>query len=303
MVNNSIEVLFKYLPLRISESVYSLPSEILNNANEIRLRKNAPISVTVGNKNIIFDEKGKPCKVYNALRATDNEIKESIAKLTNSSLYTCDKYISQGFIPLAEGGRAGVCGRANMRSGNIESFAEIFSVNLRLHRFLPDVAKPLVDEFRSNGLCGALVCSPPALGKTTFLRSAAYLLSSGKGINPIRVGVADERAEISVGISNLGICDIISGAPKAEAITILTRTMSPEVIICDEISALETESVAEAQNTGVHLIASAHCVEPSVLKKRGRMKILLESGIFPLCVLLGYDGNYTCNVVKTEDII
>ena len=298
MVNNSVDVLFRYLPLRISRAIHSLPKEYFSKINEIRLRINSPVSATCGIENMLFDENGDICDISSAICATEDEIKECISKLTNNSLYTCDRFISKGFIPLAEGGRAGVCGRSNGIG-----FGEITSVSLRLHRFLPYAAKALIDEFANTELCGALVCSPPALGKTTFLRSAAYMLSAGKGIPLTRVGIADERAEIAAGMSDRGLLDVISGMPKWEAISLLTRTMSPQVIVCDEISASETESVLEAQNTGVHLIASAHCKTPKELLKRGRMKNLLESGIFPICVILGYDGGYTCQIFKTEDLL
>ncbi len=253
----------------------------------------------MGNKNILLDENGRVCSPAVALCATQKEIEECVYKLTEGSLYTCDRYIAQGFIPLAEGGRAGVCGRANAGG-----FAEITSVNLRLHRFLPNTAKPLIDFFKSQGVCGTLVCAPPALGKTTFLRSAAYLLAAGKGTNPLRVGIADERCELSPGITDFGLCDVITGMPKADAISLLTRTMSPQAIVCDEISAEETRAIIQAQSTGVHLIASAHCVSPKSLTQRGDMALLLNSGIFPLCVILEYiDGNYDCRICETREFL
>ncbi len=296
-MKNTLDVLFRYLPLRICYAVNSLPSELLENANEIRIRKNAPTSVSCGNKNILFDETGRVCSLKNAICATDEEITECLSKLTGGSLYTCDEYIASGYIPLPEGGRAGVCGRANPKHG----FAEINSINLRLHRFLPDIAKPLIKRLNSDGLCGVLVCSPPSMGKTTFLRSAAYLLGTGIGISPKRVAIADERCEIAVGIERKGIVDVISSLPKSEAITMFTRTMSPEIIICDEIGGNEVEAIIESQNTGVSLIASAHCETPKNLLLRGRMKLLLEQGLFRLCVILGYDGvGYTCEIAETE---
>lgn len=273
-----------------------MPDEILSAANEIRLRKNAPLSVTVGDKNILPDEEGRVSTISRCLCVSDKEIEECIYKLTDGSLYTCDRYIPQGFIPLPEGGRAGVCGRIGPKG-----FAEITSVNLRIHRFLPKIAAELITYYKNEGICGALVCSPPALGKTTFLRSAAYLLSKGIGISPLRVGVADERCELAVGVGDFGLCDIISGMPKAEAINILTRTMAPQVIICDEIGAEETKSVLQSQNTGVCLIASAHCKSPRELFKRGDMGLMLESGIFPLSVILEYNQAYQYRIVKTEE--
>lgn len=302
-MSNTIDLLFRYLPLRVSRAVHSLPPEIFESINEIRLRKNAPISITVGSKNLFFNENGELCGLNSAIEIFDCELAESISKLTGGSLYTCDEFLKNGFIPLPEGGRAGVCGKANFRSGKNFGFTEILSINLRLHRNIPNFAMPLINEFSLKGVCGALVCSPPALGKTTFLRSCAYLLASGRGISPKRVGIADERCELSVGLEGCGIADILVAMPKADAITMLTRTMSPEIIICDEIAASETDAVLEAQNTGVALIASAHCRSPRELLFRGRMKELLGSGIFKKCVILGYDGRYNIKISETEEFL
>lgn len=291
------DILFRYLPLRISRAVHSLPAEIFESIDEIRLRSGAPLSVTAGRKNHTFDENGRACGVSGAIRISQDELNECVMRLTEGSRYTCDEFIAQGFIPLSEGGRAGVCGRYDRKNG----FAEISSVSLRLHRFIPNAAKPLIERFSEEGICGAVVCSPPAFGKTTFLRSAAYLLSMGKGISAKRVCIADERCEIAAGMPNLGLCDILSGMPKAEAISLLTRTMSPEIIICDEISANECDAVAEAQNTGVCLIASAHCESPRALLRRGRLGSLLSLGIFPLYVTLG--GSGAVNIGKTEEFL
>lgn len=298
-MKNTVDMLFRYLPIRVSRAIHLLPNEILDTVNEIRLRRNAPISLTAGNRNIIFDESGRVCGINCAVRITGGEFDECVSRLTGGSLYTCDDYVAQGFIPLPEGGRAGVCGRANPLGG----FAELTSVNLRLHRFLPDIASGLVARYRADGIKSTLVCSPPAMGKTTFLRSAAYLLASGKGIPPLRVCIADERNEISVGISSCGLLDAVSSLPKADAVRLLTRTMAPEIIICDEVGANEVEPLAESLNAGVSVIASAHCTTPRDLLKRGRMKALLDPELFPLCVVLGYDGGYTYSITETEALL
>ena len=282
---NTSEILFRYLPIRISKALHSLPENLLLSIDEIRLRKDSPISATAGRKNLTFDECGRACPVSSAMCATTSELLECVSKLTEGSRYTCDEFIAKGFIPLSEGGRAGICGRSDGKGG----IGEIYSVSIRLHRLIPDAAKILVREFAERGVRGTLVCAPPAMGKATFLRSAAFLLSRGEGITPMRVCVADERCEIAPSGTLFGLCDILSGIPKAEAITMLTRTMSPEIIICDEITDNEADSVLGAQNTGVSLIASAHCTHPRELIKKGRLGRLVELGVFSLFVTLGND--------------
>ena len=116
----------------------------------------------------------------------------------------------------------------------------------------------------------------------------------------LREYTKDQRDRALLAIDKSGLLDVISSMPKSEAINMLTRTMSPQIIICDEIGGNEAEAIIEAQNTGVSLIASAHCENPQKLLLRGRMKLLLERDLFKLCVILGYDGGYTCEIAETE---
>lgn len=294
-------IVSRYLPTKLALILHSLPKEIFDNLNEIRLRKNAPLSVTAKGKNMFIDSEGRICSLQRGVRCDESDIKECIFRLTDGSVYTCDEYMALGFIPLPEGGRAGICGRAMIRNGQTEGFSEITSVNLRIHRNISYFASPLIEEYRKNGCESALVCAPPALGKTTFLRSAAYMLANGKDIPPHRVGIADERMEISPGIAEKGISDIISGMAKAEAISILTRTMAPEIIICDEISPKESQALSEAQHTGVCLIASAHGRDPAHIAKRGKMRDLLYDGMFPLSVII--KEGFRCEIHKTEELL
>ncbi len=61
------------------------------------------------------------------------------------------------------------------------------------------------------------------------------------GFSPKTCGVVDERGEIAAmykGIPQNDIgpfTDVIDNIPKSDGINILIRSMSPEIIICDEI--------------------------------------------------------------------
>lgn len=298
-MRNAIDSLFIYLPPRISKAVSSLPNGILEAATEIRLRKNSPVSITSSNRNITFDELGRVCNIRQAMRASEGELFDCVRMLTDGSLYTCDEYLKKGFIPLPSGARVGVTGRSNALGG----WAEITALNLRIQRFLPNVASELIKKYACDGIKGALVCAPPAMGKTTFLKSAAYLLANGQGIAPKRVGIADERGEIYTSIPDGGLIDPCVFIPKAEGISMLTRVMSPEIIICDEISASEVDAVNEAQSSGVALIASVHCESVCELLNRGRMRALADPTLFPLCVYLSFDKEFKCEICETEALL
>lgn len=294
-------IISRYLPTKVALLLHRLPKEIFDGINEIRIRKKAPLSITARGKNLFIDASGKICSLQRGVKCDEADIKECILRLTDGSVYTCDEYMAMGFIPLPEGGRAGICGKALIRGGQTEGFSEITSVNLRIHRNIPYFASPLIEEYRKNGCASALVCAPPALGKTTFLRSAAYMLANGKDIPPKRVGIADERMEISPGIGETGTADIISGMEKSKAISILTRTMAPEIIICDEISPNESPALSEAQHTGVCLIASAHGRGPADIAKRGRMRDLLYQDMFPITVII--KAGFECEIHQTKELL
>ncbi len=268
-----------YLPPKFLTPIQNLPPGMGARITEARFRLEKPFSLTVDGRNLMPDAHGKPSLVSNALTVTGEDLRLLLARLTEGSLYAFETCMADGFIPLAEGCRAGIAGdMVQTPTGWV--FREITSVNLRISRFLPEFARSLADLLREKPQ-SALVISPPAGGKTTFLRSVAYLLASGN--HPKRVGIADERGELAI---PFGLCDRITGCPKWRAIELLTRTMSPEYLICDELGAGEEAPLLAAQNTGVKLLASAHGSTPKEAMRRPCVKTLWEGGVFDLLVLL-----------------
>ena len=80
-----------------------------------------------------------------------------------------------------------------------------------------------------------------------------------------RVGICDERSEIAGctgGESSYDLgsrTDILDGCPKAEGILMLIRSMSPDVIITDEIGRHEDVGAIEAALcAGVKTITTIH---------------------------------------------
>ena len=114
----------------------------------------------------------------------------------------------------------------------------------------------------------------------------------------MRVCIIDERGEIaatSSGVTskNLGIgCDVLDGYPKAEGMQIALRSMSPDIIICDEIGAendiLAIESIV---NSGIKIIASIHSDDFQHLMRRPQFSRLMQTGAFDIAVILQKKDN------------
>ncbi len=278
------EKIYKYLPAGILWLISSLPHGVQSRINEIRLRRGGLMTVSLAEKNLVIESGGS------AYVCTDRDIDETLEYISRSSMYAYDEAVKNGYIPLEGGGRAGICGDAVIRGGKISAFGSINSICLRVPRFYKSIAKPLIEYYQKNGLQGTLVFSPPGVGKTTYLKSAGALLSE-----VYRVGIVDERYELSGGI--YAMADICTGCTKAEGIELLTRTMSPQVIICDEVSGAEADGIQNAQNSGCVLVASCHAATLEQLMKRDFVKRMTDKGVFSLAVRLYYDGGYGSELI------
>ena len=109
----------------------------------------------------------------------------------------------------------------------------------------------------------------------------------------LTVGVVDERGEIAAmykGIpqNDIGIrTDVIDNMPKPEAMKILVRSMSPDVIACDEIgSAEDIKAIDYAVCSGVKGIFTAHGSDINQIKKNIELSKLLDRHIFEKIILL-----------------
>ncbi len=285
----NLDTIYIYLPERLSKA---LINSGLTNITEIRLRADAPASVTSFGENITFNERGERVTPRFGMVLTSKEINGCVNALCKYSRYSFEEAIKNGFIPLDGGCRAGVCGKMFSEGGRVISVAEITSVNIRLNTFKPDIAKKLSEKICKNG-GGAIIYSPPGVGKTTYLKSVIHLLSTGKCGRALRVGVIDERLELGEGLVQMGLCDIVSGCTKSHGIELLTRTMSPEIIVCDEILKDESDAILKGCNSGVAFVCSVHAESFSGVIERGFTKPLIDAGIFKYSVGIEYsDGEY-----------
>ena len=135
-----------------------------------------------------------------------------------------------------------------------------------------------------------LLCGAPGSGKTTLLRDLIRQLSDRFGW---RICVVDERLELAACASGvpqfrLGArTDVLSGAPKAAGIELLLRTMNPEWIAVDEITAeADIAAIRRASYCGVRFLATAHAADRRELESRPLYRALLEDGFFRMAAFL-----------------
>ena len=124
----------------------------------------------------------------------------------------------------------------------------------------------------------------PGIGKTTILRELIYKLATYK--TPIRNVVIDSREEITPFMEGMpSSSDIFISYPKGLAIELATKSMTPEIIICDEISSKdEADAILRAVNSGVKLIATAHASCFSELMSKEILKDLFRNKVFDYAI-------------------
>ena len=71
--------------------------------------------------------------------------------------------------------------------------------------------------------------------------------------------------------------DVLDACPKAEGMMMMIRSMSPEVLIVDEIGRKEdADAIMEAVNAGIKLMMTTHGESLEEIKKRPIFKDDLE---------------------------
>lgn len=282
------------LPQELSQLLGALPEEEKQYAQEIRLRINRPLSVVIRGESFFVTREGRACKEPDSgsFMVTQVLLEECFLRLCGYSVHSHQEEICRGYITAKNGDRVGLCASAvRGRDGTI-TYRDISSVNLRVSREAIGSARGIMKLMEPRR--GILFAGMPASGKTTLLRDAIRTVASGEsGHGMLKVAVADERYELSaasggVPAYDLGICsDVICGQCKAEAIEQAVRTLSPDIIACDEIgSAAEIAALDAGLCCGVAFFATVHCGGKNELFASARIRRLMDTGAFGYLVLL-----------------
>lgn len=282
-----MERVYHYLPEELACSLQGLPGDLKKEICEIRLRKNAPLSVSTYRKNLLISKSGHiALKMKDSVVCTSNHLITAVNRFCQGSVYRYMPTINSGFIVTPEGVRVGVCGECIYDGGRITSVSAFTSVNVRLSRNIERAGDLLSRYIVKNQGRSVLIVSPPGYGKTTVIRSVAKALGNGSFSAPMRVAVIDERGEI-LPEGATGLIDRFLGYSKPHGIEIAVRLFTPEYIICDEIGLFDdTQAILSVQNSGVPFVATTHGRCLSEVLKRPNIKALIDYNIFDTFVRL-----------------
>lgn len=186
-----------------------------------------------------------------------------------------------------------------MKEGKINNINYVSSLNFRIAKQVlgcsSTIIKYVINQ-EENSVYNTLIVAAPGCGKTTILRDIVRKLSNGieqinyKGIN---IGVVDERGEIAAMYrgtpqNDIGMrTDILDNVNKTLGLTMLIRSMSPKVIVADEIgNKEEVKPIMYAICSGVKCIFTAHGSTIEDIKLNPTINELIENGVFERIIFL-----------------
>ena len=264
---------------------------------ELRLRMDQPLLVRTSDKDYFINQEGRVTSPDKAYRVNREDLVSTLERMTHSSVYAAEEDLKQGFLTLPGGNRVGVSGEAVLQHGKIQTMKHVSSLNLRISRSLKGRGLKILPLLLADGkVSHTLLISPPRAGKTTLLRELIRLISNGVpqlGLNGQTVGVVDERGELAgmwqgVPTYDLGYrTDVLDGCPKAFGMSMLVRSMAPQVMAMDELGhADDVSALLDALRTGVQILSTAHASSLEEAQNRPVIAQLLSQGVFERLVVL-----------------
>ncbi len=253
-------------------------------AEEVRLRLGLPLMVYYGGRHAFISPAGRQSpQPDGAYRVTRADVDNMLSILCDKSIYAWQDEIRNGYLTIEGGHRVGLCGRGVMEDGRLTTLKDISGLNLRIAHEVIGAADGLLPEIRQGSTVqNTLLISPPQCGKTTLLRDIARSLSG-----QFKVTVVDERSELAgmyKGMRQFDLghqTDVLDGVPKARGMLMAVRSLSPEVIVTDEIGLREdTDAVRQVFNAGCRLVTSIHGFDlESVRRRNGELLSLFDLAV------------------------
>ncbi|HRR76070.1 MAG TPA: ATPase, T2SS/T4P/T4SS family [Ruminococcus sp.] len=286
-------IISRYMTKTIRSAMLKLDGSAIRDLTEIRLY--------AGRKAVyIFPDRiryltcegrltGDP-KDHCCINIAKDEIDNIMQALCHYSLYSCMRELHEGFIVLPGGVRVGISGRMSDTKDRI--LTEYSGLNFRISRCIPGISDELFAR-TGKGAGSVLICGGVNSGKTTLLRDLCRACG-----NIMKTVLIDERNEISSTYD--GICsnevgeltNVITGCDRTEGIILAIRTLSPDIIFCDEIAGeKDTNAILKGHGSGVRFAATIHADSYEDIFRRQALLPLINSGVFTHAAILQGSGS------------
>ncbi len=289
----NLKSVLEYLPQSVRRSIQSMPPEVCHRIQEIRLRSGRPVCVNLSGQEQFLGTQGKLSQTAgHALMVSIEEIARSFQAVCSYSVYSHERDIAEGFITIRGGCRVGICGTAALQNDQPMTLRHISGLNFRIAGEYKGIAEQVIGQIGTEPV-SILAAGAVGSGKTTFLRDLCRIIG---GKYP--TALIDERGELAAmhrGLAqhDIGLhTDVLDGYPRAAGILTALRVLTPQYIICDEISTPEdVQAILQAACCGVQFAASCHAASAEDLYRRPVLRPLMEAGIFRFCVMLENGGS------------
>ncbi len=277
------------LPPRLRARARELDRAGRAQAEELRLRAGMPLGVVL--------PRGERSLGGGAVTVRD--IADLVEIATGASVHSAGATLKNGYISCPGGHRVGLGGSVYLSGGETAGFRAYSSAAVRIAREKRGIAEKLLPGlYRGGTFRSTLIAAPPGAGKTTLLREIVRKISSpGEPGGGLRVSLCDERGEIAAmeggvpGLSVGAMTDVLDGCPKARAVMMVLRSLNPQVVAIDEITAPEDAgALTLAANCGAAVIATAHAGSVEELRRRPLYAGILRERIFENLVFIRRSG-------------
>lgn len=284
----SYEIISSYVTAPIRLAMLKVKEEKRIRLSEIRIRSGRAVSFVYPDSIWFLTSGGDLVKNHlsnNCIIASPSDIKAMVEALCRYSMHSCSRELREGYFVIGQGVRVGAAGTFSETESRI--IRDFSSLNFRISRCVQGCAEEIFRRTCLNGR-SILICGGVNSGKTTLLRDLCRLCG-----NNFKVVLIDERNEISstaggVPDNDIGaMTDVIVGSKRDEGILSAIRTLSPDMIVCDEISGEnDTAAILNGFGCGVRFAASLHADSYEDMLRRTVARPLISAGVFDYAVFL-----------------
>jgi len=250
-VQNFEKDILRMISPQVRDVLKKIPLNELITTEEIRLRANKPLMIQNEKETFFVNLEG---------RLTANRM--------NLFYVSFQDEIRNGFLTIRGGHRVGIVGRVVLNGDTVKNIKDVSGLNIRISREITGCSSKVLKYIISSEkqVYNTLIVSPPQCGKTTLLRDITRAISDGveeMGFKGVKVGVVDERSEIAacykgVPQNRVGTrTDVLDACPKQIGMIMMLRSMSPDVIVTDEIGNKgDKDALIQVLNAGVKVIST-----------------------------------------------